>query len=124
MAELLCSGIVMDPFGTRGHRFGTRRQIFETKFNYRTEGAVQRQSIVFYENRSGKSLKYDIISEHRDIISEQTTNFLKLTVLFKKEINGKTAQLFTIISNLPRTFYFNFKIAQGFVKISKLPRTF
>ena len=67
-------------FGTRGHSFGTRRQIFETKFNYRTEGVVQRQSIVFYENRSGKSLKYDIISEHRDIISEQTTNFLKLTV--------------------------------------------
>ena len=70
-------------FGTRGHSFGTRRQIFETKFNYRTEGAVQRQSLVFYENRSGKSLKYDIISEHRDIISEQTTNFLKLTVIPK-----------------------------------------
>ena len=90
-------------FGTRGHSFGTRRQIFETKFNYRTEGAVQRQSIVFYENRSGKSLKYDIISEHRDIISEQTTNFLKLTVSIKiiaisifDQINGSVTNSYML----------------------------
>ena len=65
-------------FGTNGHRFETKSNCFETSRKNKTEGAARGGSLIFYENKTGKSLKHDIFSEQRDIFSEQTPIKVKL----------------------------------------------
>ena len=69
------------------HYFGTREQNFGTKTSKNGTGRKNRaflvfwaKSLAFYENKYGKRLKHNIISEQKHIISEQSDNNSELTV--------------------------------------------